>query len=151
MNSELPLNLYKAHAGLQLHVTRAWQEANHRWLEAARQLSAQGIAETALQIQGLLNTADWPTATTVPTQVLWRLLQGGLTDAQSVSQLAMKNQAALVDGLRQALAEWQEALAKAFGVEVDSSALGRLCAQWVRPWTVAEASAGVTPQAPAQP
>ncbi len=34
MNSELPIQLYKANAELQLQITRLLQESGHHWLEA---------------------------------------------------------------------------------------------------------------------
>jgi hypothetical protein len=144
MNSELPLSLYKANTELQLQITRLLQEASHRWLEAAHELSTEGIAETTAQIQGLLGSGDWQAATTLPAETFWRLLQGRLTDAQSVNQVAMKSQAAFADGVRQALAHWQGAVGAAFGVDADHAAFARLYQQWVQPWAAAQAPAGKT-------
>lgn len=142
MTNELPLNLYKANTELQLQITRLLQEASHRWLEAAHQLSAEGILETTTQIQGLLNIADWQAATTLPAEVFWRLLEGRLTDAQSVNQVAMKSQAAFADGVREALAHWQEAVGAAFGSEADHAGFPQLYQQWTQPWAAPQAPRG---------
>lgn len=144
MNSELPLNLYKANTELQLQITRLLQEASHRWLEVVRELSAEGIAETTAQIQGLLGSADWQAATTLPAESFWRLLQGGLSDAQSVNQVAMKSQATFAEGVRQALGDWQQTVAQAFGADSDQLAFASLYQPWTQPWTTPEAPKGKT-------
>ena len=59
MNSELPIQLYKANAELQLQITRLLQESGHHWLEAMQQLSAGGVLETTSRIQNLQQAADW--------------------------------------------------------------------------------------------
>lgn len=142
MSNELPLNLYKANTELQLQITRLLQEASHRWLEAAHQLSAEGLLETTTQIQGLLNTADWESATVLPTETFWRLLEGRLRDAQSVNQAAMKNQAAFADGVREALAHWQEAVGAAFGVDAGHAGFAQLCQQWTQAWAAPQSPQG---------
>lgn len=139
MNRELPLSLYKANTELQLQFTRLLQQASHDWLEAAQQLSAEGIQETAAQIHGLLNTADWQAATALPAEVFWRVLEGRLRDVQSINRVAMKSQAAFADGVREALGHWQEAVSAAFGVDPDDAAFARLYQQWIQPWAASEA------------
>ncbi len=53
MINELPIQLYKANAELQLQITRLLQESGHHWLEAMQQLSAGGVLETTSRIQNL--------------------------------------------------------------------------------------------------
>lgn len=76
MNSELPIQLYKANAELQLQITRLLQESGHHWLEAMQQLSAGGVLETTSRIQNLQQAADWQALATLPSEVFWRLCQG---------------------------------------------------------------------------
>lgn len=65
--------------------------SGHGWLEAARQFSADGMAETGEQIDKLLRVADsrrWrhcrPTFS--------RLLQGQLSESQTLTKLAVQSQ-----------------------------------------------------------
>ena len=103
MNNELPIQLYKANAELQLQITRLLQESGHCWLEAMQQLSAGSVEETTARIQGLQQAADWQALATLPSEVFRCLYQGRVGDAQAIAQTTAKSQAAFVDGLRQAL------------------------------------------------
>jgi acetoacetyl-CoA reductase len=82
MNNELPIQLYKANAELQLQITRLLQESGHRWLEAMQQLSAGSVEETTARIQSLQQAADWQTLATLPSEVFRRLYQGRVGDAK---------------------------------------------------------------------
>ena len=115
MNSELPIQLYKANAELQLQITRLLQESGHHWLEAMQQLSAGGVLETTSRIQNLQQAADWQALATLPSEVFWRLCQGRMGDTQAVGRAAAKSQAAFVDGLREALTTWQASVSEVFG------------------------------------
>jgi hypothetical protein len=135
MNSDLPILLYKANAQLQLQITRLLQESGHQWLEAMQQLSVHGVQETTSRIQGLQQAADWQALATLPSEVFWRLCQGRMGDAQAVGQAAAKSQAAFADGLRQALATWQESVSETFGASADTASFAQLYQQWTQPWT----------------
>ena len=135
MNSELPIQLYKANAELQLQITRLLQESGHHWLEAMQQLSAGSMLETTSRIQNLQQAADWQALATLPTEVFWRLCQGRMGDTQAVGQAAAKSQAAFADGLRQSLSVWQASVSEAFGASGDTASFSQLCQQWAQPWT----------------
>lgn len=135
MNTELPIDLYKANAQLQLQITRLLQESGHHWLEAMQQISAGGVLETTSRIQGLQQAVDWQALATLPSEVFWRLCQGRMGDAQAAGQAAAKSQAAFANGLRQALAAWQESISEAFGASAETASFAQLCQQWAQPWT----------------
>ena len=135
MNSELPIQLYKANAELQLQITRLLQESGHHWLEAMQQLSAGSMLETTSRIQNLQQAADWQALATLPSEVFWRLCQGRMGDTQAVGQAAAKSQAAFADGLRQSLSAWQASVSEAFGASGDTASFAQLCQQWAQPWT----------------
>jgi len=143
VNDELPIHLYKANAELQLRVTRLLQESGHRWIEAMQQLSADGVLETTSRIQGLQQAADWQALATLPSDVFWRLCQGRMGDAQAVGQVAVKSQTAFADGLRQALADWQESVSKALGSNAEAPSVAQLFQQWTQP---PAASAAASPR-----
>lgn len=140
MNSELPIHLYKANAELQLQLARLLQESGHRWLEAMQQLSADGVREAASRIQGLQQAADWQALATLPPEVFLRVCQGHMGNAQAVGQAAAKSQAAFADGLRQALAVWQEAVSQAFNASGDPAAFAQDLQQWAQPWSAPAAA-----------
>ena len=140
MNSELPIHLYKANAQLQLQITRLLQESGHHWLEAMQQISADGVLETTSRIQGLQQAADWQSLTTLPYEVFRRMYQGRAGDAQAVGQAAAKSQTVFADGLRQALATWQESVSETFGASADTASFAQLCQQWAQPWAVPAAA-----------
>ena len=135
MNNELPIQLYKANAELQLQITRLLQESGHHWLEAMQQLSAGSMLETTSRIQNLQQAADWQALATLPSEVFWRLCQGRMGDTQAVGQAAAKSQAAFADGLRQSLSAWQASVSEAFGASGDTASFAQLCQQWAQPWT----------------
>ena len=146
MNSELPIQLYKANAELQLQITRLLQESGHHWLEAMQQLSAGSMLETTSRIQNLQQAADWQALATLPTEVFWRLSQGRMGDAQAVGQVAAKSQTAFANGLRQALTTWQGSVSEAFGASGDAASFAQLCQPWTQPWSAPAA----TPQRKAE-
>ena len=146
MNNELPIQLYKANAELQLQLTRLLQESGHRWLEAMQQLSAGGVQETTARIQGLQQAADWQALATLPSEVFRRLYQDRVDDAQAITQTAAKSQSAFVDGLRQALTTWQSSGSEAFGASGDAASFAQLCQPWTQPWSALVA----TPQSKAE-
>ena len=135
MSNELPLQLYKANAELQLQITRLLQESGHQWLEAMQELSAGSVLETASRIQGLQQAADWQTLGSLPFEVFQRLSKGRMDDAQAVGQAAAKSQAAFADGLRKALGTWQESVSDTFGGSGETASLAQFYQQWAPPWT----------------
>lgn len=106
----LPLDLYKANVALQLSISRLLQQSGHEWLEAVQRTSSENLSETNAKIEGLLQAANWQSLVTLPGASLWRLIEQRTGDAQFVSQIALKNQAAFATGLQQALQQWQESI-----------------------------------------
>ena len=146
MNNELPIQLYKANAELQLQITRLLQESGHRWLEAMQQLSAGSVEETTARIQSLQQAADWQTLATLPSEVFRRLYQGRVGDAQALAETAAKSQSAFVDGLRQALTIWQASVSETVGASGDAASFAHLFQPWTQPWSALVA----TPQSKAE-
>lgn len=136
MNSELPIQLYKANAELQLQITRLLQESGHHWLDAMQQINTGRVLESGARIQALQQVADWQALATLPVEVFWRLCQGQVGDGREVGEAATKSQTAFAEGLRQALATWQESVAGAFGASGDSANAAQLYPQWTPPWAV---------------
>lgn len=146
MNSELPIQLYKANAELQLQISRLLQESGHRWLEAMQQLSAGGVEETTARLRGLQQAADWQALAILPSEVFGRLYQGRFGDAQAIAQTAAQGQADFVDGLRQALTTWHGSVSEVFGASGDAASFAQLCQPWAQPRSAPVA----TPQSKAE-
>ncbi len=97
----LSLDLYKANVELQLRITRLLQESGHQWLEAVQRASAENIAETTAEIEGLMRAGNWQALVTLPSESFWRLFQKRTGDMQLVNQIALKNQTSFASGLQQ--------------------------------------------------
>lgn len=134
MHNELPIQLYKANAQLQLQITRLLQESGHHWLEAMQQINAGRVLETGARIQGLQQAADWQALASLPAELFWRLCQGQVSGGREVGQAAAKSQAAFADGLREALVAWQESVSQAFGASGDTASVVQLRQRWAQPW-----------------
>ncbi|HCE5828619.1 TPA: hypothetical protein NHK69_005145 [Pseudomonas aeruginosa] len=131
----LSLDLYKANVELQLRLTRLLQESGHQWLEAVQRASAENIAETTAEIEGLLRTANWQSLATLPGESFWRLFQQRTGDAQLVNQIALKNQAVFTSGLQQALESWQKSVSSVVGGAGAAQPLQDIFKQWGAVWS----------------
>lgn len=133
----LPLDLYKANVELQLRISRLLQESGHGWLEAARQFSADGVAETGEQIDKLLRAADWQALATLPSEAFSRLLQGQLSESQTLTKLAVQSQIGFINGLQQALLSWRQGVSDALGGSAEAASFVDVFKQWAQPWVAA--------------
>lgn len=129
-NEALSLDLYKANVELQLRLTRLVQNSGHQWLEAVQRASADNIAETTAEIEGLLSTANWQSLATLPSESFWRLFQQRTGDAQLINQIALKNQAVFTTGLQQALESWQKSVISVVGNTNAALPLQDVFKQW---------------------
>lgn len=134
MNNELPLQLYKANAELQLQINRLLQESGRHWLDAMQQINTSRVLESGMRIQGLQQAADWQALATLPAELFWRMCQGQVGDGRELGEAAAKTQAAFADGLREALLAWQKSVSEAFGASGDPASAARIYQQWMQPW-----------------
>ena len=141
MNPEtFPLGLYKANVELQLHIARLLQEGSHRWLEAAQQCSAGSMLETTARIEGLLRAADWQALSSLPSEVFLRAYQGRVSDAQTINQIAMRNQTDFAAGLQQAMKSWQETVSETWGGAAGAEPFASTFRPWMQPLASAQAA-----------
>ncbi|MBV8246859.1 MAG: phasin family protein [Comamonas sp.] len=136
-----PLNLFKANAELQLRIAQLMRENGHRWLAAVQQVSAEGVSETGAALEGLLRAEDWQSLASLPAEAFWRRFENRMSDAKSLSDIAVKNQEAFANGLQQALEAWQKAVADALRADaapnLPSLPLQDVFKQWLAAWTPA--------------
>lgn len=141
MNVEsIPMALYKANIELQLRISRLLQENGHLWLESMQQSNAENIEETTAEIEGLLRSANWQALATLPVESFWRHFQNRVGDTQTINQIAVKNQAAFMAGVQQALESWQKAVAETLNTGDSTQSLPDIFAQWGAAWPQAGGS-----------
>ncbi len=137
----LSLDLYKANVELQLRITRLLQESGHQWLEAVQRASAENIAETTAEIEGLMRAGNWQALVTLPSESFWRLFQKRTGDMQLVNQIALKNQTSFASGLQQALQAWQKSVGETVGNLGNGLPVQDFFKQWTDSWTAAASMA----------
>ena len=126
MNQQLPIHLYKAHVELQLQITRLLQECGQQWFDAMRKVGAESTQETAKRIQGVHQVTDWKQLGVLLSQRPPRATHGPDAAVFRSPHAAAQSQALLVQGLGQALVNWQRTVSGALGADSSHAA--------VQPW-----------------
>ncbi len=140
INTDLPLNLYKANLELQLRMARIMQESCKKWME----LGARGVGETITdyntELEQLLKAQDWQSLAALPADTFWRRLQQRFNDSQSATQTAVGMQTAFAAGVQDALQSWQKETMQAFSGVTDigsiNNAFNDIAKQWSQMWPV---------------
>lgn len=134
IETNLPLNLYKANLGLYLRIGKLLQESNLSWQEVRTRLVTDGVAETEAEIAQLDGIADWQSLATLPGEAFWRQLQQRFDDVQAASNLAIEVQTTFTGGLQDTIKSWQKDTGSALGLATDatpfSSAWNDLLKSW---------------------
>src|SRR5699024_10976977 len=71
-------------------------------------------------------TGSWASMPMLPGSELWRLAEQQVDDLQALAQTASGNQMTFVNGFQQALEQWQQATAAAFGEAAGEAAVPAL-------------------------
>jgi len=109
----LPLSLYQANADLQTRIGALIQDSGRQWLDYARRLVGDCVAEGNAGLQGVLLAQDWQRLAALPADAFWRQLQQRFGDQQATAQAAVAAQTAFANGLQEALGDWQRDTAAA--------------------------------------
>lgn len=113
--NHLPLALYRANLELWLQIGQLLEENREQWTD----LLAHELNERMSAVRGEAGrfpaAPDWSTAGMLPGSELWRLAEQQVSDLQALAQTASGNQMTFVKGFQQALEQWQQATASAFG------------------------------------
>lgn len=140
--SDLPLNLYKANAELQLRISKLVMENWKKWLELSSRAVDDGIAESQSKVEQLLKAQDWQALATMPAETFRRLLQQRMGDSTVNNQIAANVQAHFAQGLQEAIQTWQQDTARALGsvgdVGLANTPWNDVVAQWGKLWPWAE-------------
>lgn len=152
INTEVPLNLYKANLELQLRLSRLVQETQKHWLELSAQGVAKGISESNAELEQLLKSQDWQTLAALPADAFWRQLQLRFSDNQALVQTAVSSQTSFAAGLQDTLQTWQKETLQALSGITDISTLNGtlndIVAQWSKYWPAVPQQAKTSKSAP---
>ena len=113
--SNLPLALYKANLELWLHLGQLLKDNREQWMGLLTRELEQRMAEARRGSGNVPAAGDLPSMAMLPGSELWRIAEQQVSDLQALAQTASGNQMAFVNGFQQALEEWQQATASAFG------------------------------------
>lgn len=113
--SNLPLALYKANLELWLHLGQLLKDNREQWMGLLTRELEQRMSEARRGAGNVPAAADLPSMAMLPGSELWRIAEQQVSDLQALAQTASGNQMAFVNGFQQALEEWQQATASAFG------------------------------------
>ena len=113
--SNLPLALYKANLELWLHLGQLLKDNREQWMGLLTRELEQRMSEARRGAGNVPAAADLPSRAMLPGSELWRIAEQQVSDLQALAQTASGNQMAFVNGFQQALEEWQQATASAFG------------------------------------
>ena len=111
--SNLPLALYKANLELWLQLGQLLKDNREQWMGLLTQELEQRMSEA--RHAPAPGGSDWPAMTMLPGSELWRIAEQQVSDVQALAQTASGNQMTFVNGFQQALDEWRQATAAAFG------------------------------------
>ncbi|HEY0179406.1 MAG TPA: phasin family protein [Dokdonella sp.] len=107
-DTQTPMALYKANLDLMLRIAALMQQSRRDWLEAGTRSAGDSISRTLGEADRAIAAGDWNTLVTLPAEAWWQGLQRGVGDLQNVAENALGNQARFAEGIRQALADWQQ-------------------------------------------
>src|SRR5690554_848896 len=114
--SNLPLALYKANLELWLRIGQLLEDNREQWTGVLAQELDQRMAEAGRSAGDAGAAPGWQSSLAMmPGNELWRLAEQQVSDLQALAQTASGNQMTFVNGFQQALEEWQQATAGAFG------------------------------------
>jgi len=113
--SHLPLALYKANLELWLRVGQLLEDNREQWADLLAHELNERMAAARGEAGRFRAGGDWPSMAMLPGSELWRLAEQQVDDLQALAQTASGNQMTFVNGFQQALEQWQQATAAAFG------------------------------------
>lgn len=129
--SNLPMALLKANLDLQARLGELLQQGGQQWLEQGTRAAGQSAAQFQAEAARLLQAGDWQGLAALPMDTFWRQAVPAAGDGQSAATSALESQQAFVDGLADALQEWQRDLAKAWAVAgIDAGAVPGVAGSW---------------------
>ncbi|WP_157798549.1 phasin family protein [Dyella ginsengisoli] len=113
IDTNLPMELYKANVQLWLNMGLLLQEARQQWADLGDKALEDDVEETRKELEDLSRASDWKDLTNLPGSTAWRRMQKRVGDAQACTETAIAEQTRFVAGMQHALADWQKSLTRA--------------------------------------
>lgn len=114
IDTNLPMELYKANVQLWLNMGLLLQEARQQWAGLGDKTLEEDMEETRKELEELSRASDWSDLTNLPGSTAWRRMQKRVGDAQACTETAIADQTRFVAGIQHAMADWQISVSRAF-------------------------------------
>lgn len=114
IDTNLPMELYKANVQLWLNMGLLLQEARQQWADLGDKTLEEDMEETRKELEELSRASDWRDLTNLPGSTAWRRMQKRVGDAQACTETAIAEQTRFVAGIQHAMADWQKSVSRAF-------------------------------------
>jgi hypothetical protein len=114
IDTNLPMDLYKANAQLWMNMGLLLQEARQQWADLCDKTLGDDVGETRKELEELAQVNDWKNLTDLPGSTAWRRMQKRVGDVQACTETAIAEQTRFVAGIQHALADWQKSVTHAF-------------------------------------
>jgi hypothetical protein len=113
IDSNLPMDLYKANVQLWMNLGLLLQETRQQWADLSDKTLGDDVTETRKEIEELAHAIDWKELTSLPGSTAWRRMQKRISDAQACTETAIAEQTRFVAGMQHVLADWQKNVTQA--------------------------------------
>lgn len=133
--TNVPLALYQANLSLWLRTASLLQQGQQQWLEQSAQAVRDTAQELGDEVRQLQADQDWHTLAMLPGQAALRAFNRQAVGLQAVARANAARQAALVGGLQEAVAEWQQQAAQGRGGDGATARPADVFGDWVRGWS----------------
>lgn len=114
IDTNLPMELYKANVQLWLNMGLLLQEARQQWADLGDKTLGDDVEETRKELEELSRASDWKDLSNLPGSTAWRRMQKRVGDTQACTETAIAEQTRFVAGIQHALGDWQKSLTRAF-------------------------------------
>lgn len=129
--SNLPMALWKANLDLQMRLGRLLQDSGREWLELGTRAVGEGATEFETEARRLLQAGNWQALAALPVETFWRQAEQRVGDGQALAGVALQAQQAFVQGMAEALQDWQRQVANAWSAAgVDAGAAPGAVEAW---------------------
>jgi hypothetical protein len=114
IDTNLPMELYKANVQLWMQMNLLLQETRQQWADLGDKTLNDDVDETRAELDELAKATDWKELTNLPGSAIWHHMQKRVGDLQACTETAIAEQTRFASGLQQALANWQKSTTQAF-------------------------------------
>ena len=114
IDTNLPMDLYKANVQLWMNMGLLLQEARQQWADLGAKTLGDDVGEIRKELEQLAQVNDGKNLTDLPGAIAWRRVQKRVGDVQACTETAIAEQTRFVAGIQHALADWQKSVAHAF-------------------------------------